>query len=198
MSSCSTGCKCSNLPKANPVIVIHGGAWAIPDQLEVASREGVKRAARAGWEVISKGGTAVDAVTEAVKVLEDDPAFDAGRGSVLTDRGEVEMDALIMNGKNLDCGSVATVNNIKNPVMLARKVMEKTPHTLIVGEGANILAREENVEPASKDYLVTAAGLEEWETYKKYNVAVSSLFGQRGHDTVGAVSLDRVCGKRSL
>lgn len=174
------------------MIVIHGGAWAIPDKLEVASREGVKNAARVGWEVLRKGGTAVDAVMEAVKVLENDPAFDAGRGSVLTHAGEVEMDALIMDGKTLDCGSVATVNNIKNPVVLARKVMEKTPHTLIVGEGANTLAKEENVEKADKEYLVTAAGVEEWETYKKYNVAVSSLFAQRGHDTVGAVALDKV------
>jgi len=173
------------------VIVIHGGAWAIPEKLEVASREGVKNAAKAGWKVLSEGGSAVDAVMEAVKLLENDPAFDAGRGSVLTDAGNVEMDALIMDGKTLDCGSVATVNNVKNPVELARKVMEKTPHTLIVGEGANTLAKEENVEAADKDYLVTAEGVEEWETYKKYNVAVSSLFGQRGHDTVGAVALDK-------
>merc|ERR1719500_1558442 len=101
------------------------------------------------------------------------------------------MDALIMDGKTLACGSVAAVNNIRNPVELARKVMEKTPHTLIVGEGANTLAKEEGVEQVDKEYLVTPEGVEEWETYKKYNIAVSSLFGQRGHDTVGAVALDR-------
>ena len=163
-------------------------AWAIPDKLEDASREGVKKAALVGWEVLNKGGTAVDAVTEAVKCLEDNPVFDAGKGSVLTAAGTVEMDALIMDGKNLDCGSVAAVNNIKNPVVLARKVMEKTPHTLIVGEGANILAKEENLEEVDKEYLVTPKGVEEWETYKKYNTTVSSLFGQRGHDTVGVVT----------
>ena len=192
MPSCPAGCSHDNMARANPVIVIHGGAWAIPDKLEDASREGVKKAALAGWEVLNKGGTAVDAVTEAVKCLEDDPVFDAGRGSVLTAAGMVEMDALIMDGKNLDCGSVAAVNNIKNPVVLARKVMEKTPHTLIVGEGANALAKEENLEEVDKEYLVTPEGVEEWETYKKYNTTVSSLFGQRGHDTVGAVALDKV------
>ena len=134
--ACTKGC-CTNMPKANPVIVIHGGAWNIPDKLEKASREGVKEAAKIGWRVLKNGGTAVDAVMDAVKVLENDPAFDAGRGSVLTDAGEVEMDALIMDGKTLECGSVACVNNIKNPVVLARKVMENTPHTLLVGEGAN-------------------------------------------------------------
>ena len=120
--------------------------------------------------------------------------FSSGRGSVLTDQGEVEMDALLMDGKTLNCGAVAAVNNVKNPIELARVVLEKTPHTLIVGAGANMLADEFGVERVGPDYLVTETGRREWEVYKKYNHTVSSLFSQRdgdSHDTVGAVALDQ-------
>ena len=112
----------------------------------------------------------------------------------MTDLGEVEMDALVMDGRTLDCGAVAAVNNVKNPIELARIVMEETPHTLIVGAGANLLADEFKVERVDKEYLVTEDGRREWETYKQYNKTVSSLFSQReqhGHDTVGAVALDK-------
>ena len=103
------------------------------------------------------------------------------------------MDALVMDGRTLDCGAVAAVNCVKNPIELARVVLEKTPHTLMVGPGANLLAEEFNVTPAGPEYLVTEAGRKEWETYKKYSQTVGSLFSQRdgqGHDTVGAVALD--------
>jgi len=177
-----------------PIIVVHGGAWSIPDHMETVSREGVKNAAKAGYSVLLSGGSALDAVTAAVMALEDDPAFDAGRGSVLTDSGKVEMDAMVMDGENLETGAVASVNNVRNPIMLARKVMEKTDHTLLVSHGAVQLAETLQVEKADQDYLITEAGRQEWETYKQYNQTVTNLFNQRinsGHDTVGAVARDK-------
>jgi len=105
-----------------PIIVVHGGAWSIPDHMETVSREGVKNAAKAGYNVLLSGGSALDTVTAAVMALEDDPAFDAGRGSVLTDSGKVEMDAMVMDGENLETGAVASVNNVRNPIMLARQI----------------------------------------------------------------------------
>lgn len=103
-----------------PCIIIHGGAWRIPEHLWRASKAGVSRAATAGFEAMAKGGSAVDAVEAAVIVMEDDPAFDAGSGSVLTEEGKVELDASIMDGATLNAGAVAAVNGIRNPVTLAR------------------------------------------------------------------------------
>ena len=111
---------------------------------------------------------------------------------MLTSLGEVEMDAMLMDGRTLECGGVAAVNNVRNPIELARLVMEKTNHTLIVGSGANKLAEEFSVARAGPEYLVTEAGRREWETYRQYSHTVDSLFSQRGHDTVGAVALDMV------
>jgi len=174
------------------VVVVHGGAWAIPDSLEAASRAGVRAAGRAAFKVLKDGGSALEAVTEAVRLLEDDPTFDAGKGSVLTKEGQVEMDAMVMEGQELGVGAIACVRNVKNPVLLARRVLEGTPHTMMVGEGAERLALEDPpLQLAGRADLVTAAGEEEWERFKKYNQCVSTLFCQQeGHDTVGAVALD--------
>jgi len=181
------------------VILTHGGAWKIPDSVKDRSEEGVRTAAKVGWELLVAGKSAVEAVEAAVVVLEDNPVFDAGRGSVLTGKGDVEMDAFIMDGANVTSGAVAVVSNTKNPVKLARYVMEETDHTLVAGPGADQLAIQAGLEIVDQDYLVTPEGREEWETYKKYSKAVSSLFSDRsavemvdglGHDTVGAVALD--------
>ncbi|XP_078313886.1 isoaspartyl peptidase/L-asparaginase-like isoform X2 [Crassostrea virginica] len=187
-----------------PVVVIHGGAWAIPDKLSSASVTGVCAAARAGYEVLIRGGSAVDAVEAAVRVMEDCPAFDAGTGSVLNTKGEVEMDSVIMDGRELRCGSVACVQNIKNPVSLARAVMEKTDHTLLVGRGANEFAEEVGIQRVPTDSLVTEDAREEWRQFMQFKTTVNVLFRNRdgghvtsaacdtrGHDTVGAVALDR-------
>ena len=117
---------------------------------------------------------------------------------MLTSGGEVEMDAMCMEGRTLACGGVAAVNNVRNPIELARLVMERTNHTLIVGAGANKLAEEFNVARAGPDYLVTEAGRAEWETYQQYSHTVDSLFSQRHHDTVGAVALDMVSSLYSV
>ncbi|KAK3092679.1 hypothetical protein FSP39_005815 [Pinctada imbricata] len=178
-----------------PVIVIHGGAWAIPDKLATGSIDGVKAAATTGYRVLQDGGTAVDAVEAAIVVLENHPAFDAGYGSVLNANGEVEMDAVLMTGHNLQCGGVACVQNIKNPIKLARAVMDKTDHTLLVGLGSNQFAEEIGMEKVSTDDLVTEDAKAEWKEFMKFKTTVNVLFRNRdvklsGCDTVGAVALD--------
>jgi len=170
----------------DPVIVIHGGAWAIPDRLVDVNISGVEEAARKGWRILGKRGSALDAVVAAVNSLEDNPVFDAGIGSVLTEEGTVEMDALIMDGATLGAGAVAGLRDIRYPIDLARIVMEKTPHVLMIGEGAQRLADRYGVEKLSQDRLVTDEArqeLAEWLREKKAGAAF-------GHETVGAVALD--------
>ena len=179
-------------------IVVHGGAWNIPSHLTEASVAGVRAASQSGFAVLSRGGSALDAVEAAVRSLEDDPAFDAGHGSVLTSDGSVEMDAVVMDGKTLNSGAVACVGSVTNPISLARMVMEETEHSLLVGTGANAFAREQNVPLATADDLVTPAAVEEYERFKRYGSTVDALFNKPtqplppplGHDTVGAVAVD--------
>ncbi|KAL6486915.1 hypothetical protein MHYP_G00035410 [Metynnis hypsauchen] len=175
-----------------PVIVVHGGAWAIPDTLAEASVAGVKAAALAGSVVLKRGGSALDAVEDAVRKMEDDLVFDAGHGAVLNTDGEVELDAIIMEGETLAAGAVSSVRNIANPVSLARAVMEKTDHVMLTGRGANLFAESIGVPTLPTDALVTEEERKEWEhRYKRYGVGVKELFNsQWGHDTVGAVALD--------
>jgi beta-aspartyl-peptidase (threonine type) len=145
---------------SNIALAIHGGAGTIlrstmTPELEREYRGGLEDALRAGWDILSKGGSALDAVDATVCSLEDFHLFNAGRGSVFTHDGKNEMDASIMDGKTLDAGAVAFVRNVKNPIKLARLVMEKTPHVLLAAEGANDFAREMNVEFADDAYFFT-------------------------------------------
>jgi beta-aspartyl-peptidase (threonine type) len=169
-----------------PVIVVHGGAWDIPDRLVDANLKGVEKATKAGWKVLEEGGSALDAVVAAVNVLEDDPTFDAGIGSVLTEDGTVEMDALIMDGSTLGAGAVAGVRDVRYPIRLARKVMEETPHVMMIGEGANRVATEHGLERITQDELVTDEAKLEFKEWSKKTEFGSSF----GHDTVGAIALD--------
>ncbi|KAI8784357.1 isoaspartyl peptidase/L-asparaginase [Biomphalaria glabrata] len=180
-----------------PAIIVHGGAWAIPELATERSLSGVKAAAIKGFSVIQNGGSALDAVVAAVSVMEDDTIFDAGHGAVLNMNGEVELDAIIMDGKTLNSGAVAAVQDIAHPVQLARLVMEKTDHCLLVGQGANGFAKEQNIPKLDKHELVTPEAREEWERYMKFSTTVNALFSTRndvpkrtGCDTVGAVALD--------
>ncbi|XP_073425504.1 isoaspartyl peptidase/L-asparaginase-like isoform X2 [Dendrobates tinctorius] len=174
-----------------PVIVVHGGAWAIPDDLAGCIKIGVKNAATCGFSILAKGGSSLEAVEAAVQSLEDNKAFDAGHGAVLNADGDVELDAIIMDGKNLAVGAVSCIKNIANPVMFARKIMEQTPHIMLTGSGANKFAEKLNIEKIPTEKLVTTNAVEEWEQYKKYNQSVTSLFStERMHDTVGAVAID--------
>ena len=169
-----------------PVIVIHGGAWDIPDDQVDENLKGIEEAVKKGWETLAEGGSALDAVVAAVNSMEDDPIFDAGIGSVLTEDGKIEMDALIMEGENLGAGAVAGLTDVRYPIKLARLVMEKTPHVLMIGEGARRLAEEFKVERLTQDKLVTENArneLADWLEKKKRGATF-------GHETVGAVALD--------
>lgn len=173
-----------------PVIVVHGGAWAVPDALCDASVAGVKAAADRGYSVL-EAGSALDAVEAAVRSLEEDPAFDAGRGAVLNAAGSVELDAVIMDGRDLSVGAVAALGPVLHPVSVARKVMEKSEHCLLVGDGATAFAREHGEPILTPEDLVTEAARTEWAAMAAYPTTVSSLFNTQGaHDTVGAVALD--------
>jgi len=174
-------------------LVIHGGAWDIPDGLVEAHREGVHRALKAGWSILHKGGTAVDAVESAIMMMEDDDTFDAGRGSFINAAGEIELDASIMNGKTFQAGAVAAVQNVKNPIRLARKIMEESEHILLVGMGATRFAREHGVRTCGQDDLITNRELERWrEAQGRKHHSTKEAFRRKKVpvDTVGAVALD--------
>jgi len=176
-----------------PVIVVHGGAWAIPEPLTDASVAGCEAAAQAGWEVLQRGGSALDAVEAATRVLEDDPAFDAGNGAVLNEVGEVELDAIVMDGVDLSCGAVAAIGPVANPVSVARMVMERTPHCLLVGEGATRFAEQQGVPLLRSVDLVTAEAQQQWREMAAFPTSVKQLFNTHplaASDTVGAVALD--------
>ncbi len=141
-------------------IAIHGGAGTIlksemTPALEKEYRNGLQNALQKGWEILQKKGSALDAVGAAVVVLENFPLFNAGKGSVFTHEGKNEMDAAIMDGKKLKAGAVAFVQNVKNPIILARLVMDKTEHCLLAGEGANEFAREMKVKFETDEYFFT-------------------------------------------
>ena len=126
--------------KRTPVLVVHGGAWAIPDADVEAHERGVRAALAAGWGVLSRGGPALEAVEAAVSVLENDDTFDAGRGAFLTRDGRVQLDALLMNGSDLRAGGVACVERLRNPIQAARLVLHESPHVYFVGVGAEQFA----------------------------------------------------------
>src|SRR5437879_5969368 len=128
--------KLLNAMNTQPVLLIHGGAWAMPDDAVAAHEDGIANALAAGYALLENGASAVDAVEAAVAVMEDDEAFDAGRGSFLTRDGRVQLDALLMNGENLRTGGVACVERIRNPIHAARLVLDKSPHVYFVGTGA--------------------------------------------------------------
>lgn len=181
----------------SPVVAVHGGAWAIPDKLTDASVAGCGEAAEAGWASLAAGGSSLDAVEAAVRVLEADPAFDAGRGAVLNANGEVELDAVIMDGRHLSAGAVAAIGPVLHPISVARLVMERTPHVLLVGAGATAFAEEQGVELEAIDALVTPEARAEYAHMAAFPASVSQLFNRhelkdltQPCDTVGAVCLD--------
>ena len=145
---------------AKIALAVHGGAGtilrsAMTPELELEYRGGLENALRVGWAILEKGGSSLDAVEATVAALEDFPLFNAGCGSVFTHEGKIEMDAAIMDGWRLRAGAVAFVRNVKNPVKLARRVMEKTEHVLLAGDGAIQFAEEMNVELADDSYFYT-------------------------------------------
>ena len=169
-------------------LIVHGGAWAIPDDEVAAHETGVRAALTAGWAVLQAGGTALDAVEAAVRMMEDDPTFDAGVGSFLNAVGAVEMDAAIMDGRTLDVGAVAAVGRVRNPVTLARHVMA-TEHVLVVGAGAEALAEAVGIPMCDPMTLVVPRERERW-AMQQHDPDFRPDTAFRGHDTVGALALD--------
>ena len=124
----------------NPTLLVHGGAWAIPDDAAESHEAGVRNALEAGYRILARGGSALDAVEAAVTEMEDDSTFDAGRGSFLTSDGRVQLDALLMDGGRMKAGGVACVERLRNPIQAARLVLELSPHVYFVGSGAEEFA----------------------------------------------------------
>ena len=183
------------------MLVVQGGAGTIKRESMTPERshayhQALAQALQAGYRVLQGGGSSLDAVEAAVCVLEDSPLFNAGRGSVFTSQGRNEMDASIMDGSTLKAGAVASVTRIKNPIRAARRVMEQTPHVMLVGDGAQQFAREQGLEFADSAYFFTQ---ERWDELKRTQEEERAK--ENGHGalaspgthlgTAGAVALDR-------
>ena len=177
---------------ADPVLVVHGGAWAIPDDMVEAHLNGVRNAVASGWRALTKGGSALDAVEEAVVIMEDDDTFDAGRGSFLNRDGKVQLDAFIMEGSTLRGGGVGCVERIRNPIRAARKILSESPHVYFVAEGAESFAAEHGIALCDNRDLVIPREIERLRAFQaKAAEEAPDLFAPAiSHDTVGAIALD--------
>lgn len=172
-------------------IAIHGGAGVIDraqmkPERESSYRKGLAAALDAGYALLEDGGSALDAVTEAVRILEDDPQFNAGRGAVLTHEGAAELDASIMDGLGPRAGAVAGLRHVKNPIGLARRVMDNSPHVMLIGEGAEEFARTQGLEFVPNTYFRTPYRQQELQRAIAAPQSAGIITG-----TVGAVALDR-------
>ncbi len=171
-----------------PSLIVHGGAWSIPDNALEHCRDGCRRALAAGWAVLSRGGPAIDAIEAAIVVLEDDPVFDSGTGAHLNLDGQVELDAIVMDGATLDAGAVAAVHRVKNPILLARRVMESSGHMMLVGEGAEKFAAEQGMKLCDPGELIVPRERVAWEQCRSGKHDAVHHVHQGG--TVGAVAID--------
>lgn len=170
----------------------------MPDEMVEAHLHGVRNALTAGWQVLERGGPAVDAVEEAVVIMEDDETFDAGRGSFLNRDGKVQLDALIMDGATLRAGGVGCVERLCNPIRAARKILSESPHVYFVAEGAERFAAEHGIPLCRNEDLIIPREVERLRKYQQETANQEStndgndLFAPSiSHDTVGAVALDR-------
>jgi len=177
-----------------PVIAIHGGAGAVrrselTPEHEYALRTALEASLRAGHQILDASGTSLDAVEQAVRVMEDSPLFNAGRGAVFTSAGTIELDASIMDGRSLRAGGVAAVRGVRNPVTLARAIMEHSPHVLLAGEGAETFARAQGIAFERDAYFYTE---ERWTALQRVRATEAMALTERDrHGTVGAVAIDR-------
>ncbi len=183
----------------NFAMVIHGGAGTILRQsmtpeMEKAYIDTLTIALRTGYEILARGGSSLDAVEATIRVMEDSPLFNAGKGAVFTAEGTTELDASIMDGRTLGAGAVAAVQRVKNPISLARLVMEKSPHVMMVGAGAEEFAKSQGVKLVSPHYFWTERRWKAYEAAKarsdsgKTGMAAGE---EREFGTVGAVALDK-------
>jgi beta-aspartyl-peptidase (threonine type) len=178
-------------------IVLHGGAGGEPDtwsdDYKQRRRESLGKALDAGIATLSPGGSALDAVEAVIRVLEDDPMFNAGRGCVLNDQGDHELDASIMDGRTLACGAVASLKVAKNPISVARHVMTDTPHVLLIGSGADRFAESLGVELAAASYFKTEEQVQAWMKWKAKQAEKqkgAAIQEERYLGTVGCVAVD--------
>ncbi len=172
-----------------PSLIVHGGAWAIPKQSFAACRNGIRNSLETGWKILCAGGSAADAVEAAIVVLEEDEMFDAGYGSHLTLDGRVQLDAILMDGSTLKAGAVAAVERIRNPIRLARCVLEKSKHILLVGEGAEQFAQENGMVLCDREDLVTERERSAWKLCR-VDAHNAENHANRALGTVGAVAID--------
>ena len=185
-------------PGAPVAIAIHAGAGTISKEeftasMELEIRGALMQAVQAGHKVLSAGGSSLDAITLAITILEDSPHFNAGRGAVFNAQGRHELDASIMAGSNLEAGAVAGVQNIRNPILLARKIMTDSVHVMLMGEGAEVFARANGIEFADPDYFFTERRwqqLQKARNKEKQDALLQSESPDRWLSTVGAVALD--------
>ncbi|HSS47326.1 MAG TPA: isoaspartyl peptidase/L-asparaginase [Thermoanaerobaculia bacterium] len=184
-------------PAAGPdspkwALAIHGGAGTIPKNLPEAQKQqylkSMTRALEIGRDVLTGGGTSLDAVEKVVRFLEDDPLFNAGKGAVYTHEGTHELDAAIMDGRDLSCGSVAGLKTVRHPISLARLVKERSPHVFMVGEGAEAFATEMKVERVRNDWFDTPVRYQQLQEALQEERKAKQ--GKKDKDTVGAVALD--------
>jgi len=178
-------------PQQKVAIVIHGGAGTIEKskltpELEKEYRSKLEEALTIGHSILTEGGSSLDAVVSTIAILEDSPLFNAGKGAVFTSDGHHELDASIMDGQSLNAGAVASVKRIKNPILLARTVMEKSPHVMLAGYGAEVFAKEQGFSFVENDYFFTEKRYEYWQ-----KVIEGETGEAEKHGTVGCVALDQ-------
>jgi beta-aspartyl-peptidase (threonine type) len=172
-------------------LVVHGGAWTIPEEASAACEAGCRRALERGWAVLEKGGPALDACQQAIAALEDDPVFDAGTGAHLNRDGRVQLDAILMDGRTLKSGAVCAAERLRHPIEVARLVLDRSQHMMLAGPGAEQFATEMGVRLCNPSELVVAREVEAWYKLKHETDAGRGVFhGDQQLGTVGAVALD--------
>ena len=171
-----------------PSLIVHGGAWTIPPEAVEQCKSGCRRALEAGWQVLQRGGSAADAVETAIVILEDDPVFDSGIGAHLNLDGQVELDAILMDGATLQAGAVAALHRIRNPIRLARRLMETNQHMMLVGEGAEKFAVEQGIPLCEPKDLIVPRERAAWANC--HNGPHSDVHHVHQGGTVGAVAID--------
>lgn len=178
------------------ILAIHGGAGTIlkknmTHEKEIAYHEALTEALEAGNDVLTKKGTALEAVTEAVTIMEDSPLFNAGKGAVFSNAGKNEMEASIMEGRNLDAGALAGVSNIKNPIKLAKSILLDDEFVFLIGKGAEEYAEKRKLEKAADSYFKTKFREQQWLAAKGEGKVLLDHDADKKFGTVGAVALDR-------
>ncbi len=174
-------------------IVIHGGAGSVSKknmtpEREKKCEEKLRQALAAGYKILENNGTSLDAVEAAIRIMEDSPLFNAGKGAVFTAHGTNELDASIMDGKTRNAGAAAGVKHIKNPISLARLVMERSPHVLLTGDGAETFAKQQGIELVARDYFYTER---RWKSLQKAKKKEKTQKKSTKFGTVGCVALDK-------